>query len=76
MPKQNAAEKRAVRERMRQTGENYTTALYRHREERAEKLKLCPCGCAARTDDYCRCLDGCECSPECGYCDADLEEEG
>lgn len=32
----NAAEKRAVRARMAETGENYTTALRRHREERAE----------------------------------------
>ena len=35
MPKERSAEKRAVRARMAETGENYTTALRRHREERA-----------------------------------------
>lgn len=35
MPKERAAEKRAVRARMAETGENYTTALRRHREEKA-----------------------------------------
>lgn len=38
MPKNgNSAMKRAVRARMAQTGENYTTALRRHQQERQEQ---------------------------------------
>lgn len=35
MTRGNSREKKAVRARMAKTGENYTTALRRHREERA-----------------------------------------
>jgi hypothetical protein len=73
----NHREKQAVRARMALTGENYTTALRYHRAEQAERQAACPCGCAALRGgrrDECTCTEPCACSPNCGYCDADVVE--